>query len=74
MSYHQHFGMQSQSTPKPPIIVDLPLSLLGADDEKPSLPSLETQFLHCSKEFSTCQPLRENMWMYCEKKGDAQAR
>ncbi|KAF8667491.1 hypothetical protein HU200_052684 [Digitaria exilis] len=45
--------MQSKSTPSPPpIFVDLPLSLLCPSDEKPSLPSLETQCLHCSEELS----------------------
>ncbi|CAN6334585.1 unnamed protein product [Urochloa humidicola] len=69
MSCHRHAGMQSRSsTPGPPaIVIDLPMSLLGPSDEKPSLPSLENQFLHCSKEFSTCQ-WRGRLRMHSEEK------
>ncbi|OEL37146.1 hypothetical protein BAE44_0001837 [Dichanthelium oligosanthes] len=69
MSCHRHSGIQPKSTPIPPVIVvDMPVSLLGPSDEKPSLPSLETQCLHCSKEFSTCQSLTGNMRMHSETK------
>ncbi|RLN30444.1 hypothetical protein C2845_PM05G03750 [Panicum miliaceum] len=69
MTCHRLAGMQPRSTPSPPVIVvDLPVSLLGSSDEKPSLTSLETKCLHCSKEFSTCQSLRGNMQMHSAKK------
>ncbi|RLN01110.1 uncharacterized protein C2845_PM06G32180 [Panicum miliaceum] len=69
MSCHRFAGMQPRSTPSPPVIVvDLPVSLLDSSDEKPSLTSLETKCLHCSKEFSTCQSLRGNMQMHSAKK------
>ncbi|RCV19203.1 hypothetical protein SETIT_3G365300v2 [Setaria italica] len=69
MSCHRHAGMQQRSTPCPPaIVVDVPVSLLGPSDEKPSLPCLETQWWHLSQEFSTNQSLRGNMRMHSEKK------
>ncbi|CAL4891431.1 unnamed protein product [Urochloa decumbens] len=68
MSCHRHAGMQPRSTPSPPaIVIDLPVLLLGPSDEKPSLPSLKNQFLHCSKEFSTCQS-RGGMRTHSEEK------
>ncbi|CAL5092800.1 unnamed protein product [Urochloa decumbens] len=68
MSCHRHAGMQPRSTSgTTAIVIDLPVSLLGPSDEKPSLSSLENQFLHCSKEFSTCQP-RRSMRMHSEEK------
>ncbi|XP_062203553.1 uncharacterized protein LOC133905801 [Phragmites australis] len=69
MSCHWRGDKQPKSTPSPPaIVVDLHVSLLDPCDEKPSLPSLETQGLHCSKVFPTCQSLRGHMRIHGEKK------
>ncbi|CAD6267262.1 unnamed protein product [Miscanthus lutarioriparius] len=69
MSCHRHAGKQPKGTPSPPaIVVDLPVLLLGPSDEKPSPSSLESQCLHCSKVFSSCQSPRGNMGMHSEKK------
>ena len=69
MSCHRHAGKQPKITPSPPaIVVDLPVLLLGPSDEKPSPSSLESQCLHCSKVFSSCQSPRGNMGMHSEKK------
>ena len=69
MSCHRHAGKQPKSTPSPPaIVIDLPVLLLGPGDEKPSPSSLESQCLHCSKMFSSCQSPRGNMGMHSERK------
>ncbi|XP_039839950.1 uncharacterized protein LOC120699903 isoform X2 [Panicum virgatum] len=68
MTCHRLAVVQPRSTPSPPVIVDLPVSLLDSSDVKPLQTSLETKCLHCSKEFSTCQSLRGNMQMHSAKK------
>lgn len=68
MSRHWRIVEQPKSTPSPPaIVVDLHVSLLGPCDEKPLLPSSETQCQLCSKVFSTCKSLREHIRMHGEK-------
>uniref|UniRef100_A0A0A8XZ39 Uncharacterized protein n=2 Tax=Arundo donax TaxID=35708 RepID=A0A0A8XZ39_ARUDO len=69
MSCHWRVDKQPKTTPGPPTTaIDLRVSLLDPCDEKPSLPSLETQCLHCSKAFSTCQSLRGHMRIHSENK------